>query len=746
MQLRSALELGGVCAVALACVVPSGGAAVAKGQQSESRRESPVLERRATLSADFLAPGPPSGRFSTPANGRTPPYAGQVIPGFSGMVDNGDGTFWAMPDNGFGAKGNSGDFLLRLYHITPRWETADGGPGSIAVGEFISLRDPGHVIPFPIVNETTSERLLTGDDFDIESVVRVGDGTFWIGEEFGPFLLHVDASGEVLAPPVPFPDGKSPQNPTLQPGQVARVPRSRGFEAMAVSKDERFLYPIVEGAFTDDPILRRRFIYEFNVAQQQYTGRRWQYETDTDANVIGDAFMTGRRHMVVIERDDFQGPSSVTKRLYDVNLGRADADGFVSKELVADLLRIANPHHIGVAASPGAYGVGDPFAFALQSVEVVVGLDHGRFLVGLDNNYPGGNGRIAGTPDDTELIVIDLQRISRDHPRDPLVIGHRGASGYRPEHTLASYEQAIVQCADYIEPDVVATKDGVLVARHENEIGGTTDVANRAEFTARRTTKTVDGVAVTGWFTEDFTLAELRTLRAVERIPAVRPQNIPFNGLYQVPTLDEVLDLARHSRTCDGDPVGVYPETKHPTYFDSVGLSLEERLVAALDADGFNHRNSPVYVQSFEVGNLRQLASMTPVRLVQLINCSGAPFDFVAAGDPRTYADLVTPGGLGEIARYADGIGACKDVLIPRTASGALGQPTNVIRDAHRRSLQVHGWTFRRENQFLPLDFRVGSDPNAVGDLVGEIDAFIGAGMDGFFTDNPDLGVAAARG
>jgi glycerophosphoryl diester phosphodiesterase len=270
------------------------------------------LELRATLSADFLAPGPPSGQFSTPANGRTPPYAGQVIPGFSGMVDNGDGTFWAMPDNGFGAKGNSSDFLLRLYHITPRWESSAGGPGTIDVGEFISLRDPAHLIPFQIVNGTSSDRLLTGDDFDIESVVRVDDGTFWIGEEFGPFLLHVDASGVVLAPPVPFPGGKSPQNPTLEPGEVPRVPRSRGFEAMAVSKDERFLYPIVEGGFTDDPIARRRFIYEFDLRARQYTGRTWQYETDTDANLVGDAFTTGRGHMVIIEQQVGVAPAPQT--------------------------------------------------------------------------------------------------------------------------------------------------------------------------------------------------------------------------------------------------------------------------------------------------------------------------------------------------------------------------------------------------------------------------------------------------
>ena len=206
-------------------------------------------------------------------------------------------------------------------------------------------------------------------------------------------------------------------------------------------------------------------------------------------------------------------------------------------------------------------------------------LRDGRILVGNDNNYPGSNGRVPGTPDDTEMIVLDLRRVRPGRPAAALVIGHRGASGYRPEHTLAAYETAIVQCAAYIEPDLVRTKDGVLVARHENEIGGTTDVAAHPEFASRRTTKTIDGVAVTGWFTEDFTLAELRTLRARERIPATRPQNTAFDGRYRVPTFDEVLDLARHSRTCDGRPVGVYPETKHPTYVDSIGLPLEDELV-----------------------------------------------------------------------------------------------------------------------------------------------------------------------
>jgi glycerophosphoryl diester phosphodiesterase len=329
------------------------------------------------------------------------------------------------------------------------------------------------------------------------------------------------------------------------------------------------------------------------------------------------------------------------------------------------------------------------------------------------------------------------------HRREVTVIGHRGASGYRPEHTLEAYRLAIAQCADFIEPDLVSTSDGVLVARHENEIGGTTDVADHPEFAGRRTTKLIDGTSVTGWFTEDFTWAELQTLRARERLPAVRPANTAFDGRFRIPSLQQVIDLAKRSRTCDGEKVGIYPETKHPSYFDGIGLSLEEPLVRTLRRNGYHDRRDPVIVQSFEVGNLQQLNRMTDVRLAQLADCAGAPWDFRAAGDPRTYADMVTADGLRSISRYADGLGACKNLLIPRDAAGFLLPPTNVIRDAHRNGLIVHAWTFRRENQFLPADFRVGTDPNAVGNLVREIRAFAALGLDGFFTDNPDLGVAA---
>jgi len=336
--------------------------------------------------------------------------------------------------------------------------------------------------------------------------------------------------------------------------------------------------------------------------------------------------------------------------------------------------------------------------------------------------------------------VPDRQAASHGD-KAPIVIGHRGASGYRPEHTLASYQLAIDMGADYIEPDLVSTKDGVLVARHENDITGTTDVASHPEFADRKATKTIDGLTITGWFTEDFTLAELRTLRAKERLPGLRVTNTAFDGLYQIPTLDEVIALAKRRQ------VGIYPETKHPTYFDSVGLSLEEPLVAALRRAGLDGPRSAVFIQSFEVGNLKQLNGLTRVPLVQLLDATGKPYDFVVSGDPRTYADLATREGLAEIATYADGVGVNKNLIVPRDAQNRLGTPTQLLRDAHHAGLIVHGWTFRRENTFLPEDFRAGNPASAVylaatGDFPAELRLFYGLGIDGVFSDNPDVAVA----
>lgn len=327
----------------------------------------------------------------------------------------------------------------------------------------------------------------------------------------------------------------------------------------------------------------------------------------------------------------------------------------------------------------------------------------------------------------------------------PLVIGHRGASGYRPEHTLASYELAARMGADFIEPDLVSTKDHVLVARHENEIGGTTDVAAHPEFAGRRTTKTIDGKPVTGWFTEDFTLAELRTLRAVERLPDIRQRNTIYNGLFQIPTFDEVLALRAKLSKELGRPVGLYPETKHPTYFRSIGLELETPLVRALTRAGLNSAKAPVFVQSFELTNLQMLRSTGKLRtkLVFLLETAGAPYDLVAAKDPRTYADFRTPAGLAGLRGVVDGIGPEKGQIIPRDAAGNLTTPTSLVTEAHAAGLLVHPYTFRAENTFLPTDYRTGTDPAAYGRILDEMRTFLATGIDGFFTDQPDIGVLA---
>ncbi|MER7015378.1 glycerophosphodiester phosphodiesterase [Saccharopolyspora sp. NPDC000359] len=323
------------------------------------------------------------------------------------------------------------------------------------------------------------------------------------------------------------------------------------------------------------------------------------------------------------------------------------------------------------------------------------------------------------------------------------VFGHRGASGYRPEHTLASYELAARMGADYIEPDLVPTKDGVLVARHENEIGGTTDVAARPEFADRRTTKVIDGQELTGWFTEDFTLAELKTLRAKERIPEFRPNNTIYDGRYEVPTFQEVLDLrARLSRELHRE-VGVAPETKHPSYFARIGLPLEPGVVEALTRNGLNRPNAKVAVQSFEVANLKALDESLAVDLVQLISSSGAPQDFVESGDPRTYADLVEPEGLREVAGYADVIGPDTKVLLPVGEDGFLTGPTPVVADAHAAGLEVVPYTVRAENNFLPADFQTSDDPAAFGDVFGFFQALFDTGIDGIFADHPDIAVTA---
>jgi glycerophosphoryl diester phosphodiesterase len=335
----------------------------------------------------------------------------------------------------------------------------------------------------------------------------------------------------------------------------------------------------------------------------------------------------------------------------------------------------------------------------------------------------------------------------------PIVIGHRGASGYVPEHTLTSYFLAMQYGADFVEPDLVMSGDGVLIARHENEIGGTTDVAARAEFRSRRSTRIIDGVSVEGWFTEDFSLAELKQLRAKERIPQLRPANTRFDAQFEIPTLEEIILLVQgveasrtaRARALNRPPparIGIYPETKHPSYFAARGLAMEKPLVQLLARYGYEGPTAPIWLQSFEVGNLRALAAMTQLPRVQLIEESGAPYDFTAAGDSRGYPELVTPQGLAEIATYAQAIGPNKSLIIPRRAAGELGAPTALTADAHAAGLKVHPWTFRAENAFLPTTLKSGAAASERGDLTTELLIFLRAGIDGFFTDQPDIGVA----
>lgn len=329
----------------------------------------------------------------------------------------------------------------------------------------------------------------------------------------------------------------------------------------------------------------------------------------------------------------------------------------------------------------------------------------------------------------------------------PIVFGHRGASGYRPEHTLASYQLAIELGADYIEPDLVSTKDGVLICRHEPVLAVlngeyTTDVASHPEFAERVQTRTLDGTTITGWWAQDFTLAEIKTLYARERLPSVRPANAQFDFQFQIPTFQEVITLAQIQSAALGRTIGIIPETKHPTFHDNFGLNLEAPLVATLKANGLADAGLRVLVQSFEVGNLQRLSGRTDLNVgfVQLIDSAGKPFDFVVSGDPRTYSDLVTPTGLATIKTYADVVSLNKECVISSFANGPSGTVTSLVADAHQVGLLVVPFTFRRENNFLPSLFDSDADPAHVGDLAGEIRAYVAAGVDGFFTDNSDLG------
>nr|WP_042342094.1 esterase-like activity of phytase family protein [Calothrix sp. PCC 7507] len=537
----------------------------------------------ASFPADTYAEGPKSGQGIS-ANGRTGPFPGQPIQGFSAVQFANNNSFYFQPDNGYGAKDNSADYLLRVYRVDPSFKGAENGDASVKVLDYIQFSDPNKKVPFKITNEGTSDRLLTGADFDIESFVIDKDGSFWVGEEFGPYLLHFDSTGKLLEAPIATPD----------------------------------------------------------------------------------TFKT--------------------------------LDG-----------------------------------------------------------------------------------------KAPKVLGHRGASGFRPEHTLESYKLAIEQGADFIEPDLVVTKDGVLIARHEpalallnadgsvNLSNTTTDVYKRPEFASRLKTVTLDGTKVTGWFAEDFTLAEIKQLRAVERLSF---RDHSFDGQLEVPTLTEIINLVKDVEAKTGKKIGIYPETKHPTYTQNeatyvgtttkINRNLGQILIDTLKANNFTDPNR-IFIQSFEVGNLKELHDVimpkagVDIPLVQLYDASdidingklieSRPYDFVVSGDKRTYGDLRTPEGLAEVAKYADGIGPWKRMIVSVKGTDADGDgkaddvnkdgvvndadkttlpPTTLVQDAHKAGLQVHPYTFRNEAQYLAADYK--------GNPELEFQQFIQLGVDAFFTDFPITG------
>ncbi|QMS89143.1 esterase-like activity of phytase family protein [Nostoc edaphicum CCNP1411] len=540
----------------------------------------------ASLPADTYGDGPVSGEEIS-GNGRTGPFPGQPIQGFSGVQFANNDSLYFLSDNGYGSKDNSEDFLLRIHRLDPSFKGTENGDGTVKVLDYIQLSDPNNKIPFQIVNEGTTDRLLTGADLDVESFVFDKDGTIWVGEEFGPYLLHFDAAGKLLEAPIATPD----------------------------------------------------------------------------------------------------------------------------------------------------------------------------FFKTLDGEAPK-------------------------------ILGHRGASGKLPEHTLEAYKQAIADGADFIEPDLVVTKDGVLIARHEPALAilnpdGTLNLSNTTtdvyditkypQFADRKKTVSLDGTEITGWFAEDFTLEEIKTLRAIQRVP-FRDQS--FNGQFEIPTLAEIIDLVKEVEAETGKKIGIYPETKHPTYSaeeatyvgttEKINRNISEILIDTLKAENFTDP-SRIFIQSFEVGNLKDLHDRimpeagVDIPLVQLFDAAGItlngeiietqPYDFEVSDDLRTYGDLRTPEGLAEIATYADGIGPWKRLIVSvrgtdanndgladdinndgtvNEADRTLLPPTTLVQDAHNAGLQVHPYTFRDEDLYLAADYK--------GNPELEFQQFFQLGVDALFTDFPDTG------
>lgn len=396
---------GAVCAATFLCalvLLSAGGSAAAQTPEA-------TLEGRAILPAGTLAPGPPSGSEvdeDEVVGDLAPPFEGQPVGNISAVLDAGDGVYLAMADNGYGTKGNSADFLLRVYRIRPDFETAEGDGGEVAVESYVQLRDPDRRVPFEIQNEKEPERFLTGADFDVESVRQDYKEDLWFGDEFGPFLLHTDAYGRVLEAPIALEGVRSPENPAPDSGEEPNLPSSRGFEGMGASPDGATLYPMLEGALGADPEQRRRSIFEFDVTSGRFTGARWEYRAESPENSVGELVALDENRFLVVESDDRQGREAGFKRIFAVDLRYAGEDGFLLKEEVLDLLSIRDPARASEPAREGEVGLGDPFSFPFRSVESVLPLGDGSLLVLNDNNYPSDAGRAPESTDSTEAIIV----------------------------------------------------------------------------------------------------------------------------------------------------------------------------------------------------------------------------------------------------------------------------------------------------------------------------------------------------